>query len=77
MLVLAACGSAKTPAERIADCLNKQSFLVQASGTRVEGSSPGGVNFSVSVAGRINDSGNPGGRRLAPLDRRSIEACLH
>jgi hypothetical protein len=77
VLVLAACGAAKTPAERIANCLNKRSFLVQASGSHVEGSSPGGINFSVSVAGRINDSGNPGGRRLARSDRRSIEACLH
>jgi hypothetical protein len=77
VLILAGCGSAKTPAERIADCLNKRSFLVQASGTRIEGSSPGGVNFAVSVAGRIDDSGNPGGRRLSRSDRRSIEACLH
>jgi hypothetical protein len=77
VLVLAACGSAKTPAERVANCLNAHSFLVQASGTRVEGSSPGGVNFAVTAAGRIDDSGNPGGRRLSRLDRRSIEACLH
>jgi hypothetical protein len=77
VLVLAACGSAKTPAQRLADCLNAHNFLVQASGARVDGSSPGGVSFSVSVAGRIDDSGNPGGRRLAPSDRRSIRACLH
>jgi hypothetical protein len=77
VLVLAACGSAKSPAQRLADCLNARSFLVQASGARVEGSSSGGVNFAVSVAGRIDDSGNPGGRRLSRLDRRSIEACLH
>jgi hypothetical protein len=77
VLVLAACGSAKTPAESIADCLNKRSFLVQASGTRIEGSSPGGVNFAVTAAGRIDDSGNPGARRLSRIDRRSIEACLH
>jgi hypothetical protein len=77
VFVLAGCGSAKTPAERVANCLNARSFLVQASGNRVEGSSPGGVNFRVNVGGRIDDSGNPGGRRLARLDRRSIEACLH
>jgi hypothetical protein len=77
MLALAACGGAKSPAQRLADCLNAHSFLVQPSGGRVEGSSPGGINFSVSAAGRIDDSGNPGGRRLARLDRRSIEACLH
>jgi hypothetical protein len=76
VLALAGCGSAKTPAERAADCLNAHSFLVQASGTRVEGSSPGGVNFSVSVAGRIDDSGNPGGRRLSAGERRSIRGCL-
>jgi hypothetical protein len=77
VLALSACGSAKSPARRLADCLNARSFLVQASGTRVEGSSPGGVNFTVSVAGRIDDSGNPGGRRLARVDLRSIRACLH
>jgi hypothetical protein len=77
VLVLAACGAAKTPAERIANCLNKRSFLVQASGSHVEGSSPGGVNFAVTAAGRIDDSGNPGARRLSRLDRLSIEACLH
>jgi hypothetical protein len=77
VLALAACGSAKSPAERIADCLNAHSFLVQASGARVDGSSPGGVNFSVSVSGRIDDTGNPGGRRLSRADRLSIRACLH
>jgi hypothetical protein len=77
VLVLAACGSASSPAQRLADCLNARSFLVQASGARVDGSSPGGVNFTVSAAGRIDDSGNPGGRRLSLVDRRSIKACLH
>ena len=77
VLALAGCGSSKSPAQRLAGCLNAHSFLVQTSGSRVEGSSPGGINFSVSVAGRIDDSGNPGGRRLSRLDRRSIGACLH
>jgi hypothetical protein len=77
VLVLAGCGSAKSPAQRLADCLNARSFLVQASGARVDGSSPGGVNFSVSVAGKIDDSGNPGGRRLSRAERRSIRGCLH
>jgi hypothetical protein len=76
VLLLAACGSAKSPAQRLADCLNARSFLVQASGARVEGSSPGGVNFTVS-AGLVDDSGNPGGRRLSRVDRASIRACLH
>jgi len=76
-LALGGCGGAKSPAQRLADCLNARSFLVQASGARVEGSSPGGVNFAVSVAGRIDDSGNPGARRLSRLDRRSVETCLH
>jgi hypothetical protein len=76
VLVLAACGSAKSPAQRLADCLNARSFLVQASGARVEGSSPGGVNFAVSVAGRIDDSGNPGARRLSDQARAAIRVCL-
>jgi hypothetical protein len=74
--VLAGCGSAKTPAERLADCLNAKGFLVQANGLRADGSSPSGVNFTVSVAGPIDDSGNPGGRRLSAGERRSIRACL-
>ena len=76
VLVLTACGAAKSPAQRLADCLNARSFLVQANGARVEGSSPGGVNFTVSATGRIDDTGNPGRRRLAPADRRSIHSCL-
>jgi hypothetical protein len=76
--VLAGCGGSKTPAERIADCLNAKTFLVGAAGGRVEGTSPDGVAFSIAVAsGAIDDGGNPGGRRLSPGERRSIRACLH
>jgi hypothetical protein len=58
--------------------LNAKSFLVEASGGRVEGTSPAGIAFSLAVAsGRIDDRGNPGGRRLSPAERRSVEACLH
>jgi hypothetical protein len=77
--VLAGCGgSSKTPAQRIADCLNAKSFLVEAADGRVDGTSRDGVAFTVAVAsGRIDDHGNPGGRRLSPGERRSIQGCLH
>jgi hypothetical protein len=62
---------------RLADCLNGKGFLVQPATGRVVGTSPSGVGFAVSLAGAIDDRGNPGGRRLAPVERRSIRACLH
>jgi hypothetical protein len=78
VLALAACGgNEKTPAERVADCLNAEAFLVQADGARVEGTSPAGIAFSVAVrSGRIDDAGNPARRRLARRDRSAIERCL-
>ena len=77
VLALAACGGTKSPAQRLADCLNARSFLVQANGGRVDGSSPGGINFTVSVGGRIDDSGNPGARRLSKPARAAIRTCLN
>ncbi len=81
MLVLAACGGqSKTAAEAAADCLNARGFLVEASGDAVQGSSPGGVNFTLTIrpAGAgIDDSGNPGAppRRLSQSERAAIETC--
>ena len=78
MLALAGCGGkAKAPLERIADCLNGKGFLVQGATGRVVGTSPAGVAFSVTPAGRLDDRGNPGDRRLSPAERKSIRACLH
>jgi hypothetical protein len=31
----------------------------------------------VAATGAIDDSGNPGGRRLSAGERKSIRACLH
>ena len=79
MLALAAagCGGSKTPAEKVAGCLNHQRFLVQADGGSVRGSSPGGIVFAVVVAtGRIDDATNPGGRRLSATDRGAVNGCL-
>jgi len=76
-LAAAGCGSTKTPAEKVAGCLNDDRFLVQASGGRVRGSSPGGIVFTVVVAsGRIDDAANPGRRRLTAADRADIGRCL-
>ena len=79
MLALAAagCGSSKTPAEKVAGCLNHDRFLVQADGGDVRGSSPGGIVFTVVVAtGRIDDATNPDRRRLSAADRGAISTCL-
>ena len=77
VIAFAACGGSKTPAERVAECLNRQGFLVQSSGSRVEGTSPGGIAFKVAAAtGAIDDSGNPGGGRLSKRARAEIRACL-
>ncbi len=63
ILVLAGCGggttktvttkpfeavAAKRSPGAVAACLNARTFLVQANGQRVSGSSPGGVNFEVT-----------------------------
>jgi hypothetical protein len=77
-LVLAGCGGrTKTPAVRIADCLDGKDFLVQPATGQVVGTSPRGVAFRVTIGGRIADGGNPGGRRLSPAERRTIRGCLH
>jgi hypothetical protein len=76
-LAAAGCGGPKTPAEKVAGCLNDDRFLVQADGGRVRGSSPGGIVFTVVVATRrIDDRTNPGGRRLSPAERGAINGCL-
>jgi len=75
--VLVGCGGSKTRVERLADCLNKKSFLVQPATGHVVGTSPSGVGFTVSVGGAIDDRGNPGSRRLLPAEREAIRACLH
>jgi hypothetical protein len=47
-LLLAGCGSHRPS---VADCLNDKGFLVQGTGPVVRGSSPGGVNFTLTVYG--------------------------
>ena len=79
MLAIAAagCGGSKTPAEKVAGCLNDARFLVEAAGGSVSGSSPGGITFTVVVStGRIDDRSNPGERRLTAADRAEIGRCL-
>ncbi|HEY3921405.1 MAG TPA: hypothetical protein VGL76_04765 [Gaiellaceae bacterium] len=78
MIALTACGGAKTPAERVADCLNKKDFLVQPARLRVEGTAPDGIAFTlVARTGAIDDTGNPGKRKLSAGDRELIRSCLH
>ena len=45
--LLAACGG-KTPVT-LSGCLNDAGFLVTSSGTKVEGTTPGGVAFTLTV----------------------------
>ncbi len=58
----------------MADCLNAKGFLVQGAGT-VRGQSPSGIAFSVRGTA-IDDSGNPGGARLTPAERRTVRSCV-
>ena len=75
---LAGCGgTAATAAERVAACLNDRGFLVRAAGAAVDGTSPGGVAFTVALAtGAVDDTANPGRRRLAAADRAAVRDCL-
>ena len=78
VLLLAGCFSAKTPAQRVAACLNKKGFLVQPNGLRVIGTAPDGIAFSVvALTGTIDDAGNPEKRKLTSHDHTLVRACLH
>jgi hypothetical protein len=82
---LVACGGTqRTPAEAAARCLNERGYLVQADGEAVRGSSPNGVNFTLTLSGSnavVDDSGNPPRRagsppaKLARGERTEIESC--
>jgi hypothetical protein len=76
VLIAAGCGGSKSPAVRLADCLNGKGFLVQPATGKVVGTSPGGIAFSVTPSGVIDDRGNPGGRRLPSGAREVIRGCL-
>ena len=46
----AGCGSSGgVTATSVANCLNAKSFLVQANGVRVEGASPSGITFTLTL----------------------------
>jgi hypothetical protein len=83
VVVLAGCGggSKKQPvAVATAHCLNDGGFLVQAQGRTVEGTSPSGVGFTLTLApGRpaaIDASGNPSSAKLTRGELGSIRKCL-
>jgi hypothetical protein len=77
-LLLAGCGGSKP--ETVAGCLNDEhGFLVTGGDRVVEGQSPSGVAFTLRIDGRrftIDDSGNPGSRRLTAEERASIRSCV-
>ena len=83
-VALAGCGGSESRAERVADCLNEQGWLVSAEGERVLGTTDGGVGFVVELAGgrvAIDDSGNPPATEgaepatLSSAERAAIEEC--
>jgi hypothetical protein len=45
----AGCGSGAVTATSIANCLNAKSFLVRPKGTTVEGASPSGITFTLTL----------------------------
>lgn len=79
-LALAGCGSRPRDAAGVAACLNDRGFLVQASGKRIDGTSPDGVALTLHVrAGRastLDTSGAPGGARLTSRARDVVASCL-
>src|SRR5262249_23206452 len=82
VLALAGCGGGggKSPAEKLADCLNAQGYSVTVSGDTISGSSPGGTDFKATIRDdklTIDDSGNPGGpgTGLSDDERTNIELC--
>ena len=47
--LIAGCGSSAGGAKSVANCLDAEGFLVQAHGTAIEGASPGGVTFTLTI----------------------------
>jgi len=48
-MLLSGCGARRTPA--LSGCLNDAGFLVTSTGPKVEGTTPGGVAFTLTVFG--------------------------
>ncbi len=76
--LLAGCGRSKR--ETVAGCLNDEhGFLVTGGSRVVEGQSPSGATFTLRIRGgrsSIDDSGNPGSRRLTAKERAAIGSCV-
>ena len=81
-VVLAGCGGGakkQPPALATANCLNDLGFLVQPKARTVEGTSPSGVGFTItlsSTAPVVDSRGNPSGRKLTRAELGSIKKCL-
>lgn len=83
LVALAGCGGGakrQSAAAATAACLNERGFLVQAGGRALQGTSPSGVGFTVTISpgkpARIDASGNPSSAKLSPTERASIGTCL-
>ncbi len=80
-LVVAGCGSSASPRSvaAVADCLNDEGFLVSTTGSRIEGSSPGGVNFTLYVSRgpyyASSTVGDPKGEKLSGAALSTIGSC--
>jgi hypothetical protein len=48
-VLTAGCGSSPSGAKSVANCLNGQGFLVEPRATTIEGASPGGVTFTLTL----------------------------
>jgi hypothetical protein len=66
-MLVSGCGSGRPPT--LSGCLNDAGFLVTASGPKVEGTSPGGVAFTLTDYG----SHAAAKRAAASLDPRTTE----
>jgi len=67
VMLVSGCGSGKPPT--LSGCLDDAGFLVTSSGAKVEGTSPGGVAFTLTVYG----SHAAAERAAAKLDPRTTE----
>jgi hypothetical protein len=82
VVLLTGCGGSarkQSAAVEMANCLNDRGFLVQAKHRTVEGTSPSGVGFTLTLrpgkAPVVDASGNPSSAKLSPAERAALERC--
>lgn len=79
VVALAGCGSSPRDAAAVAKCLNGRGFLVQATGARIDGTSPGGIGLTLTVRSDrpsvLDTSGSPGNATLSRAAHEIVRSC--